>query len=104
MFPFDSLGGVSRWGGGGVIVVVVSSLVSVGGTVSAERRPIRSRCSKRWREDHSRKAWQREREVGLSVSTHGMFRMICQLYYKLFPQFVGFFVSLFVIFKSVKSL
>lgn len=36
-----------------------------------------------------------EREVGLSVSTLGMFRMICQLYYKLFPRFFFYFVVSF---------
>lgn len=66
--------------------------------MSVRRHQIRSRCSKRWWEDHSRQVGQQEgeKEVGLSVSTLVMLRMICQLFYKLFPRFLSFFLFVFL--------
>lgn len=57
---------------------------------SIRRHLVRSQCSRGWWEDHSRKG--RWGEVGLSVSRLGMFRMICQLFYKLFPCLFVFFI------------
>lgn len=71
-----------------------------GGAMSIRRHPIRSRCSRRW-EDHSRQVGQRERKRRgggrLSISTLVMFRMICQLFYKLFPCLLSFFFYFFIL-------
>lgn len=61
-----------------------------GGAMSVRRHPIRSRCSKRMvggSQQIGRADREREKEVGLSISTL-VFWMICQLFYKLFPCFL----------------